>query len=321
MPIISITTTERDEAQDAAARVYFPHRLTVLHDPTTFSMSISAVNVGPVWAGLLNYSGDVHLETSDLETGYAVNIPIDAQLRTWTGHADVCATPAKAAVYRPDGRARLRGWTTRGQVFGVKWQREALEQTLGELLDRPVSAVIPFGPTLDLQHGAGLQWWRLTRALLALVEDPEGPLARPMITRPLAQSVMAAFLHVADHPYRDALCHVPARPRPASIREVVELIEARPEVPWTVTELARQVGVSSRGLQAGFARHIGTAPMTYLRQVRLQRAHQELFAADPAETTVTEVAMRWGFSHLSRFAAEYRRRYGQLPSETMHTTS
>ncbi|WP_042368127.1 hypothetical protein [Streptacidiphilus neutrinimicus] len=33
--------------------------------------------------------------------------------------------------------------------------------------------------------------------------------------------------------------------------------------------------------------------------------HRELFAADPARTTVTEIAARWGFLHTGHFAAHY----------------
>lgn len=321
MPSISITTTERDEAQEACARVYFPHRLAVLHDPDRFAMSLSAVSLGPVSAGLLGYAGEVRLETGELETGYEVNVPLDGLLRTWTGHADVCATPGTAAVYRPDGRTRLHGWAGGDErLFGLKIERGPLEEALQELTDRPVRSVVSLGATLDLRNGAGRQWWDLARALVALAEDPAGPLGRPMIARPLAQCVITAFLHAVDHPYRDALAGRPARPRPASVREAVELLEAEPGFAWTATDLARRVGVTTRGLQHGFARHVDVAPMTYLRRVRLRRAHDDLLAADPARCSVAEIALRWGFTHLGRFAATYRERYGRPPSQTLRET-
>lgn len=317
MPSISITTTERDEARDACARVYFPHRLAVLHDASTFSMSLSAVGLASVSAGLLGYSGEVRLETGELETGYEVNVPLDGPLRTWTGHADVCATPDVAAIYRPDGRAKLHGWAGGGRLFGLKIERAALEETLQDLTDRPVRSIVCFGPSLDLQAPAGRQWWSLARAMVELAENPAGPLAHPLVVRPLAQSVLVAFLHAADHPYRDLLARCPARPRPVSVREAVELLESAPEYPWTVGDLAARVGVTSRGLQDGFARHVGVAPMTYLRRVRLHRAHADLLAADPIRCSVADVALRWGFGHLGRFAASYAERYGRPPSATL----
>jgi AraC-like DNA-binding protein len=317
MPSISITTTDQAVARQECARVYFPHRMVVLHDPEAFAMSLSAATLGAVSAGLLGYAGEVRLETGELETGYEINVPLDGHLRTWTGHADVCAGPGVAAVYRPDGRTRLHGWAGGGRLFGLKIERSALEETLEELTDRRIRSTVPFGASLDLRSGAGRQWWGLARALVDLAQDPDGPLGRPVVARPLARSVIAAFLHAADHPYRDLLARRPASPRPATIREAVELLETEPEHHWTVTDLARRVGLTTRGLQAGFARHVGVAPMAYLRQVRLTRAHLELQVADAARCSVADIAGSWGFTHLGRFAAAYRERYGHPPSRTL----
>jgi len=57
--------------------------------------------------------------------------------------------------------------------------------------------------------------------------------------------------------------------------------------------------------------------MTYLREVRLRRAHDELLASPPSSTTVSAVASRWGIVHLGRFAAAYRAAFGESPSQTL----
>lgn len=317
MPGISVTTSDQDEARRACGEVYFPHRMAVVHRADEFAMSLSAVSLGAVSAGVLRYAGEVRIETGELESGYEVNVPLDGHLRTWTGRADICASPEVAAVYRPDGRTRLHGWAGGGQLFGLKIDRSALEEMLAELVDRPVRSIVAFEPSLDLTAGAGRQWWALARALTDLAHDPTGPLGRPIVARPLARSVMAAFLYAAEHPFRDLLAARPEMPRPATTSAAVDLLESEPEWPWTVTDVAERVGVTTRGLQAGFARHVGVAPMTYLRQVRLARAHDELRSADPTRRSVADIAGRWGFTHLGRFAATYRARYGCSPSQTL----
>lgn len=321
MPGTCVRTSDSDEARGLCAQVYFPHRLTVLHDPGRFAMSLAAARCGPISAGLLGYSGEVRLETAELSTGYEVNVPLTGPLRTWTGQAEVCAAPAMAAVYRPDGRTVLQGWAGGGLLFGLKIDRSALEAELAELAGVPAGPVIRLGPSLDLSHGAGRQWWALARALIALVQDPDGPLAQPMVARPLAHSVMSALLHAADHPYREALAAPPRPARPAAIKRAVDLLEAEPTVPWTVADVARQAGLSVRALQDGFARNLGMSPMSYLRQVRLRRAHADLRTADPERCTVASVAARWGFHHLGRFAAAHREQYGRSPSQTLSDSS
>ena len=66
-----------------------------------------------------------------------------------------------------------------------------------------------------------------------------------------------------------------------------------------------------------FRRHLDTSPMTYLRQIRLRRAHRDLLTGDPTRDTVAEVAIRWGFAHTGRFSQVYRIEFGQSPSVTL----
>jgi AraC-like DNA-binding protein len=322
---IRLHVTEPDQAREICGRVYYPHRLTVLHDPARFAMSLSALNLGPVAVGLLGYAGEVCLETAELETGYEVNVPLSGRLLTNSGPAEVYATPHTAALYRPDARTRLQGWADGGELFGLKIARPVLEARLADLAGSPVRGVVPLGPSLDLRAGAGRRWWTLARALAALTADPDGPLAQPMVVRPLVDSVLAALLYAADHPYRAALAAPCPRAGTAAVNRAVDLLEAEPGKPWTVVDLARRVGLSTRALQYGFAAQVGQSPMTYLRQVRLQRADADLRsaadtgvgAAAGAGRGVAAIASRWGFTNFGRFAAAYRARYGRTPSETL----
>ncbi|PXY27669.1 AraC family transcriptional regulator [Prauserella muralis] len=317
MSATRIRTSDPDEASSRCGEVYFPHRLTVLHDPARFGMSLSATKVGPVSAGLLSYAGEVRLTTGELETGYEINVPLGGLLHTRTAYGEVCAGPGLAAVYWPDSPATLHGWVGGGSLFGLKIERRALESQLAELIDAPVTSVVRLGGSIDLRRGPGHQWWTLVQSLIELAREPDGPLSQPMVSRPLTQSVITALLHAVNHPYRDRLATRPRQPTPESVRRAVELLDAHPELPWTVVDLAKRIGLSARALQEGFLRHMGQSPTAYLRRVRLRHVHDDLRAADPARHTVAEIAGRWGFVHLGRFAAVYRERYGSAPSETL----
>jgi AraC-like DNA-binding protein len=45
--------------------------------------------------------------------------------------------------------------------------------------------------------------------------------------------------------------------------------------------------------------------------------HDELTDNGDSHSSVSNVAHRWGFVHLGRFSSAYRRRYGELPSQTL----
>ena len=67
-----------------------------------------------------------------------------------------------------------------------------------------------------------------------------------------------------------------------------------------------------------FQRHLGMSPMAYVREVRVRSAHRDLRSADPAHTTVAAIAHRWGFTHLGRFAAAHKKKFGNTPVQALH---
>ena len=58
-------------------------------------------------------------------------------------------------------------------------------------------------------------------------------------------------------------------------------------------------------------------PMRFLLRWRMHLARRVLREADPAATTVTAIAMQFGFWELGRFAAEYRTLFAEPPSATL----
>jgi transcriptional regulator GlxA family with amidase domain len=63
--------------------------------------------------------------------------------------------------------------------------------------------------------------------------------------------------------------------------------------------------------------HLGASPMNYLRQVRLDKAHDELVSSSRDEALVSDIARRWGFGNLGRFSAAYVKRFGEYPRDTL----
>ena len=100
------------------------------------------------------------------------------------------------------------------------------------------------------------------------------------------------------------------------MKKAIEWLESEPARPWRVGELAALCGVAPRTLQKHFHRFLDQAPLAFLRDLRLDCVRQELLRGAP-DTSITEIATRYGFVHLGRFAIQYRRRYGETPSATL----
>ncbi|MEN9486213.1 MAG: hypothetical protein RJB37_4093 [Pseudomonadota bacterium] len=89
------------------------------------------------------------------------------------------------------------------------------------------------------------------------------------------------------------------------------------EEPLTVEDLCRALKVSRRTLQYSFQEVLQLNPVSYLRAMRLNGVRRMLKSGGPERQSVQDIAARWGFWHLSHFANDYRRMFGELPSETL----
>jgi AraC family ethanolamine operon transcriptional activator len=106
--------------------------------------------------------------------------------------------------------------------------------------------------------------------------------------------------------------------RKAVVTQAKEYVVANQEEPVMVADLCRALKVSRRTLQYSFQSVHGVSPVTYLRAVRLNGVRRMLKqAARNPGMCVADIAARWGFWHLSRFAADYKALFGELPSHTL----
>jgi len=87
--------------------------------------------------------------------------------------------------------------------------------------------------------------------------------------------------------------------------------------PLYVGALCRAVGVSERAMEYAFQSVMGVTPMAYLIRLRLHRVRAELLAGTPVSTTVSAVALGWGFCHFGEFSRAYKRCFGERPSDTL----
>lgn len=100
------------------------------------------------------------------------------------------------------------------------------------------------------------------------------------------------------------------------VRRAREIALDRIGEPLQVRDLCEATGACRSLLQKSFQTVLGTTPLNYLRVLRLDGARRRLKRGEPG-LTVTQVAEEWGFWHLSRFSQDYRRTFGELPSETL----
>ncbi|MEJ8855685.1 helix-turn-helix domain-containing protein [Variovorax robiniae] len=154
----------------------------------------------------------------------------------------------------------------------------------------------------------------LVDSAMSLVRDRPKTLADAAVRNRLAESLTDAVLDsIAPERLESGLL-----PGAAARRQIVatarEYMRSHADEPISVPDLCVATGASRRALQYAFENVVQLSPVTYLRVMRLNRVRSELQSRHG--DTVGDVAARWGFWHPSRFAAEYRELFGELPSAT-----
>ncbi len=153
-----------------------------------------------------------------------------------------------------------------------------------------------------------------------LVREAPQCRSRAYVAR-LEELVASALVHTRPHNYSSRLEALADVAEPRFIRRAEDFIHAHAGEPLTLGSIAAVSAVSPRTLVRGFYKYKDCSPTSYLRSVRLERCRQDLLAAVPEVTSVTEAATRWGFSNIGRFAAMYRDRFGESPVATLRRRS
>ncbi|GAA0807582.1 AraC family transcriptional regulator [Spirilliplanes yamanashiensis] len=313
---VRLRTGDVDEARAFCDKLYdYPLRSRPVGRVEDFSFAGAAVKMGPLTVADVRYGADMRLDTADLETAYHVLVPVEGGMRSRQGDSVVTATSRRAAVFGPVGPIEL-AWPAACRLLSVKVERSTLETELAAV--HGGNPTVPPG-SIDLASGPGRGWAALLGLLREELAEPGGLVRQPLMAHRWRHLVVGGLAVALDR--RDLGEPHPPMPtlRPRTVKRALDAMHAEPAYPFTAADLAVAAGVGVRVLQESFRRYVGMPPLVYLRQLRLEKAHEELRLADPRETGVGEVAHRWGFAHLGRFAGAYRQRYGVSPSRTLHS--
>ncbi|NED96711.1 AraC family transcriptional regulator [Phytoactinopolyspora alkaliphila] len=311
-------STDLDEARDIVGRVFVPHRLDLVGKSKTLDARMHTRRIGRVAANYVEYGGDVLIEPGELGSFFVVQIPLSGHCTVSCGNEVIYSKPGFASVVSPTEPLSMR-WSRDCTMLILRIERPALEAHLRDLLGAPLPRPVRFSLGMDVGSGFGLSWANGVRYMVHELDRSDDSLVNNQLAATeLENGLLTGLLLSQRHNYSDllddsTLCPVPSR----AVSIARELIENHPEWRHTVNMLAKEANVSVRALQHGFAKHLGMSPRRYLTAVRMQRAREELRAAQRDAITVGQVVAKWGLGHPGRFAAEYQRRFGELPSETL----
>lgn len=103
--------------------------------------------------------------------------------------------------------------------------------------------------------------------------------------------------------------------RLASMRRAIDFIKSHSRDVYTVTDVCRASATTSRTLERVFREELAVTPKQYMKLVKLTGVRQDLTKLSQEES-IKDIALSWGFWHMSQFAQDYKNHFGKLPSQT-----
>jgi len=196
----------------------------------------------------------------------------------------------------------------------------SLEQALEGMLGDRLRERLTFKPAIDWNNGLAASLRGQIDFLMDEIKRQDGVADNPVALASLTDLMVSLVLRGIPHNYLERLGSGRFGAVPAYVRRADDFMRANATVPIRMEQVAAAAGCSVRTLNAVFRQFRDTTPLIALHAIRLEQVRAEL-NHNATAATIGEVARRFGFTNPGRFAAAYRRRFGESPRETARRSS
>jgi len=318
MPLASRVVLETRDllaARDHLSQFLWSHSVIPRERRPQVAFRHCAANIGRISLNALHYGAAVTIDAFPEEDSYLFLVLLkgngEISQGTFTGPIGPCIVRAM----NPTSTVQMK-FSPGEANLTVRVPAQLLNEFVQEETGRPVTGAIEFEHVREesAANAPGLRRW--LQYFCRESEHRARGLDTELVRRQMERTLLSLLLTQMPHNYSDALGAEPLGAAPEYVRRVEDYIRSHATQSLSLRDLVGVAEVSERTLQGGFRRFRETTPMEYLRDYRLELAHDELEKAGTHGRTVTEIALNCGFNHPGKFAKCYRDRFGEPPSET-----
>jgi AraC-like DNA-binding protein len=257
------------------------------------------------------------IEGRQADPHYVVFLPLRGCIEASALGSSIVCDPRRAFILcRPTMPAALLRAQAPVTALVLRLSQAAVARQLAALLGEPVDAAPEFALAMDLTEGYGQSFARYLLLAMTDFKQAQSTPWNPIMINGFEDFITSKLLMSHPHNYAAALRRADKPIAPRDVKRAIDYMEAKLGSAIGVADIAAASGIAGRTLFKHFQHYHGVSPMQYLRNARFEKAREALRRARPEES-VTEIAMTLGFSHMGRFSVEYRRRFGERPSETL----
>lgn len=318
-PDIRIVRRDLAGAREWMAAVCGPHWLKV-SAPTRlqFQHAGNVLRSMSTTMGVIEYGTDVTVGIRDDQplNCYSVSLPLAGQQELATARGLLLSDHDKGVVLAPDMAQELTIAGNCRKIL-VAVTRPAMRQVLEELLQRTTAEPLIFEPAMDAAEGPQAAWWRMVKHLLHEMESGGDLYGNSYFASDLEKALIKGLILSQPNNYSSELARVVGASVPHYLVRAKEFIHRHAKEELRLEDIEAAAAVARTKLSEGFRTHFGISPMAYLRKYRLEQVRRALLE-DRSSSNISSIALDWGFTHLGRFSAEYRKLFDETPSQTLN---
>ncbi len=315
---IRVDSDDLEAARSWMSGICGPHRLvTTTPERIRFHHSANTFKSMATTLGTIEYGTDVTIDIEDPErfSSYSLSLPLVGEQELSKNGSVVKSDRDQGVIISPNENQLLAisGDCRKVQVVIT---RAAMSESLEGLLQRPLDAPLRFEPVMDAVDGASASWWRMARYFIAELERSSELYEQVAFTRDIESSLIKGLILAQPNNYSEELRQVLGVKLPHYLIRARQYIHDNAREALHLEDIEAAAGVSRFKLFEAFKKYFALSPMVYLKKYRLNGVRQELLEHGSARN-ISAISMGWGFTHLGRFSAEYRKLFDESPSMTL----
>lgn len=313
-----LCTRDRGEALEAVTSLLGNATLTI--DPAAreeFQATLNAIRFLDVTMAYLDFRAPACLRVGCSIEAFTIHVTTHDSAKVFVDDFEGELSAFSGLVNNPGDRYAIQLGADCPQLI-IRVERAAVERQLSRMLGSGLERPIEFGRTVDLLADEAVRWHGAVQLLSSEVITRNSLIQQGLGAAAMEELIVSTLLYIQPSNYFERVRNAHSRSGRAAVRRSLEYIDEHLAEPITMNDLARHACVSIRSIQAGFREDLGTTPVAYIRDQRLDKVRQALMSALPTDgITVAGVAERWGFSNPGSFSVRYRERFGESPSRTL----
>jgi AraC-like DNA-binding protein len=312
-----ISTDDIDEARSFISSELTEMCFKEIENASSFAFHMNGVQLDQTLVGYEVFDTTTVVDAGEVEEALVAVIGVGpASIIEIDGEPIDCSK--NGVIVSPHRRMVLHRPPNGGTLF-IRTTMKTVETLLHQMIARKPTKKLAFDRCFSLENGVGLQLSRIVKHLATDIGQNTEALGNPFLNKGYESLILDSFLSLPNNLSDELIKGQNYSVAPSIVRHAEEFLSANAVLPITIADVVKHCECSRRTLYNAFRCSRAYTPMEFLHETRLCAARKKLLSPSCIDT-VSSIALKCGFTHLSRFAEAYGKRFSELPSETLRKT-